>query len=209
MPAHEASSDSREERSSRTGVAPASGANPAGSRTPASRARSGRLVSASASARPMPRLAPVTRTVAPSSRTSPLRLIHRRWISRRSTMPSSRALLFGVLGLRIAYGAALVVAPARLTRRWLGPPAEQGATQVLARALGARELLLHAGALARALRGEPVRPWLAASIAGDLTDIASTAVAAGGVPTRSPRLTAGVAGGSALVSGALAFAVDG
>jgi hypothetical protein len=115
-----------------------------------------------------------------------------------------RATLFGVLGLRVAYGAALVVAPARLTRRWLGPPAEQGATQILARALGARELLLHAGALARAARGEPVRPWLAASIAGDLTDIASTVGAAGGVPARSPRLTAAVAGGSALVSGLLA-----
>jgi hypothetical protein len=115
-----------------------------------------------------------------------------------------RATLFGVLGLRIAYGAALVVAPARLTRRWLGPPAEQGATQILARALGAREILLHAGALARATRGEPVRPWLAASIAGDLTDLASTVTASARVPAGSPRLTAAVAGGSALISGLLA-----
>jgi hypothetical protein len=60
----------------------------------------------------------------------------------------------------------------------------------------------------RAARGEPVRPWLGASIAGDLTDIVSTAIAAKGVPRGSPQLTAAVAGGAALVSAALAYAVD-
>ena len=106
----------------------------------------------------------------------------------------------------MAYGVALVAAPGPLTRRWLGPPADQKATQVLARALGAREALLHTGALISAARGGPVRPWLAASIAGDLTDIASTLAARDGVPSESPKATVAVAGGSALLSGLVAAA---
>jgi hypothetical protein len=124
-------------------------------------------------------------------------------------MSRARTTAAAVLSIRIAYGAALVAAPSRLTRRWLGPAAEHGPTQLLARALGAREVLLHAGGLAAALRGRPVRPWLAASIAGDLTDIASTLAARRELPGESPAATAAVAGGSALLSAAAAAALDG
>jgi hypothetical protein len=123
-------------------------------------------------------------------------------------MPASRKFAVAVLGLRIAYGAALVAFPARLTRTWLGPAGQDGPTQVGVRGLGAREALLHAGALAAALRGRPLRPWLAASIAGDATDIASTAAARGQVPDAAPLATLAVAGGSALLTAAVAAAVD-
>ena len=123
-------------------------------------------------------------------------------------MPASRNAAVAVLGLRIAYGAALVAAPARLTQRWLGDARRSGPTQVGVRGLGVREVLLHVGALAAALRGAPVRPWLAASIAGDLTDIASTAAARRDLPEGSPAATLAVAGGSALISAAVAAAVD-
>ena len=123
-------------------------------------------------------------------------------------MTFRRSALFAVLGLRVAYGAALIAAPRPLTRRGLGPPADQKATQILARALGAREILLHAGAIASAVRGGRVRPWLAASIAGDLTDIASTVAARDGVPAQSPPATIAVAGGSALLSGLVAAAAS-
>ena len=118
-------------------------------------------------------------------------------------MPVPRRIAAAVLIGRIAYGAALVAAPARLTRRWLGPAADSPSTGVGVRGLGAREVLLHAGALAVTVRGGDVRPWLAASIAGDLTDIASTYAAREGVPEESPKLTLAVAGASALVSAAL------
>lgn len=124
-------------------------------------------------------------------------------------MPPARTIAAAVIGLRIAYGAALIAAPARLTRRWLGPAGERGPTQVGVRGLGAREVVLHAGALAAAVRGAPLRPWLAASIAGDLADIASTAAAREEVPDGAPAATLAVAGGSALISAALAVAVDG
>ena len=116
----------------------------------------------------------------------------------------SRVLPVSVLALRIVYGAALIAAPERLARRWLGPAAAGGPTQVPLRALGAREVLLHAGGVAAAVQGNPLGPWFAASIAGDLTDIAATVVARKEVPRGAAKLTALVAGGSALLSAAAA-----
>jgi hypothetical protein len=123
-------------------------------------------------------------------------------------MPASRRIAVAVLGLRIAYGAGLVLAPARLTQTWLGPAGETGPTQVGIRGLGAREVVLHTGGLLAALRGDPLRPWLGASIAGDLADIASTAAARAEVPDKAPLATLVVAGGSALISAGLAAALD-
>src|SRR5438105_1135884 len=52
-----------------------------------------------------------------------------------------------VLGTRVAYGLALIAAPRRLALRWLGPAAQDAPLQVALRGLGAREALLHGGAL--------------------------------------------------------------
>ena len=123
-------------------------------------------------------------------------------------MPAPRKVAIAVLGLRVAYGAGLVVAPGRLTKTWLGPSGQTGPTQVGVRGLGTRETLLHIGAIAAALRGAPLRPWLAASIVGDVADIASTAAARGELPQRSPLATLAVAGASAAISAAIAVAVD-
>ena len=92
-----------------------------------------------------------------------------------------------MLGLRVAYGAGLIAAPERLARRWLGPAAGAPPTQVPLRGLGAREIVVHGAAIAAALRGLPLRPFLAASVAGDLADILATAPAAAGCPTAPPR----------------------
>src|SRR3954447_24106463 len=123
-------------------------------------------------------------------------------------MPGPRKVAVAVLGLRIAYGAGLVVAPGRLTRRWLGPAGDSGPAQVGIRGLGVREVVLHAAGLAAALRGAPLRPWLAASIVGDIADIASTTAARAEVPEGSPRATVAVAGASALISAVVAAAVE-
>jgi len=115
-------------------------------------------------------------------------------------MTSRGSAVAGVMALRIAYGAALIAAPERLARRWLGPDAGRAPAQVPLRALGMREVLLHTGGLTAAVREADVRPWLAASIAGDLTDIAATVAGRGGLPRGAAPATAAVAGGSALVS---------
>jgi len=53
-----------------------------------------------------------------------------------------------------------------------------------------------------------VRPLLAASVAGDLTDIGATALARADLPDGSAAATAAVAGGSALATAALALLAD-
>jgi hypothetical protein len=124
-------------------------------------------------------------------------------------MDRARQATVALAGLRIAYGAALVAAPARTTRPWIGPGAELSATRVAVRGLGAREVFLHAGALAAAITGAPVRPWLIASIGGDCADIASTFAARDGVPGGAPRKTLAVAGASAALTAAAFAALDG
>lgn len=121
-------------------------------------------------------------------------------------MSRARLATIAVLSLRVAYGAALIVAPERMGRRWLGAAAATAPTQVPLRGLGARELILHGGALAAAAAGAPLRPWLAASIAGDLSDITATFAGRRELPTGSPRATLAVAGASLLASGAVALA---
>lgn len=123
-------------------------------------------------------------------------------------MTGARKAAVVVGALRIAYGVALVVAPGRLTRSWIGSDGARPAAGVMVRAVGAREIFLHIGMIAAASRGRPARPWLAASIAGDFSDICATAAASGEVPEHSPAMTAAVAGGSALISAVVAAAVD-
>src|SRR6478735_2190820 len=96
------------------------------------------------------------------------------------------------LALRILYGIGLIAAPERIATRWLGPGASRAPVQVPLRALGMREVLLHTGAMAAALRGGNVRPWLAATIAGRDE-----------LPSGAAPATAVVAGASAAVSAAL------
>ena len=113
-----------------------------------------------------------------------------------------------LLGLRVAYGAGLIVAPERLTQRWLGPAAGAPPTQVPLRGMGAREIVVHGAAIAAALNDLPLRPFLAASAAGDLADILATVAGRDGLPKGSAPATLAVAGGSALLTAALAAAVD-
>jgi hypothetical protein len=120
-----------------------------------------------------------------------------------------RAAAATVLGFRVAYGAALLVAPGKVAGgRWLGPGGRQPAATVALRGLGAREVAVHGIALATLAQGGPVRPWLAASIAGDVADIASAFASRDGLPSGSPAATAAVAGGSAAITAAIAVALD-
>jgi len=112
-----------------------------------------------------------------------------------------------ILALRVAYGATLALAPAALSKRWLGPIDDP--TSVALRGLGVREVLLHSVALASALRGGPVRPFLAASAAGDVADIAATVTARRGLPRGSSAATLLVAGSSAAMSIDVAARGDG
>ena len=120
-----------------------------------------------------------------------------------------KKLATGVLAFRVAYGAALLIAPGKVAaNRWLGPGAHQPAATVALRGLGAREVAVHGIALALLARNAPVRPWLAASIAGDLADIAAAFISRDGIPSGSPAATAAVAGGSAALTAAVAASLN-
>ena len=114
-----------------------------------------------------------------------------------------------VLGFRVAYGLALIVAPGKVAgNRWLGPGAYQPAATVALRGLGAREVAVHGIALAALARGGAVRPWLAASVAGDLADIGAAFASRDGLPDGSATATAAVAGGSAALTAFVAASLD-
>ena len=123
-------------------------------------------------------------------------------------MSRGRAGVAAVAGLRMAYGVALAIAPGAVGSKWIGRDARRRSAGVALRALGVRDAVLQAGTLAAALRGEPVRPWLLASIAGDVTDVVATAGASGAVPDDAPMKTLAVAGASAAVSGVLVAALE-
>jgi hypothetical protein len=114
-----------------------------------------------------------------------------------------------LLSFRVAYGLALFVAPGKVAgNRWLGPGARQPAATVALRGLGAREVAVHGIALVELARGGPVRPYLAASIVGDLADITAAFASREGLPKGSPTATAAVAGGSAALTAAVAASLD-
>jgi hypothetical protein len=123
-------------------------------------------------------------------------------------MTRMRAAAAAVLASRVAYGVALVLAPERLAAGWIGAPAQSKAGQVPLRALGSREAAFHAAALIALARDEPLRRWLAASIAGDLTDVIATIAARREVPGPAPWLTIALGGGAAALSAVVARGLD-
>lgn len=125
-----------------------------------------------------------------------------------ASVSRSRQAAVAVAAFRMAYGAALAAAPARTAGSWLGPDASRPGTVVALRCLGAREVVIHAGAIVAALRGAPVHPWLLASIGGDCADIAATYGGGSHLPDGVPAKTAAVAGGSAALSAAVIAILD-
>jgi hypothetical protein len=79
---------------------------------------------------------------------------------------------------------------------------------VAIRALGARDLALAGGAVAAALDGGALRPWLIASIACDASDIGATLAAGESLPKRATPGTIALAGLSILAGTALTAAAE-
>src|SRR5947209_13969417 len=102
---------------------------------------------------------------------------------------------------RVGFGVALLLTPLPLTGAWLWDDANSTGSQVLARALGMRDLVLGAGALTS--NGEDLPRWLLAGAAADATDLVATLRAAD-LPQRGRILTAAAAtAGLALGLGAV------
>jgi hypothetical protein len=107
---------------------------------------------------------------------------------------------------RVALGAVALARPSAPARPWVGEPASELASQVLARALGGRDIALGLGALNAARQGPRARGaasgWFAAGALSDALDVTATVAAWPGLPRVTRWLIAASAGGAA-VAGAL------
>lgn len=104
---------------------------------------------------------------------------------------------------RTATGLWFAVAPSRPSDTWVGR--DDATTRTLVRGIGGRDLAIGAGALVAVARGTSVWPWLAASIAADLTDAAAGAASLSGEHRTKTLAYAG--GFAAIGAGALAAVV--
>jgi hypothetical protein len=109
---------------------------------------------------------------------------------------------------RMAIGAVLVLAPRLAGPMWIGDDADRPAVKVLARAVGARDLVLGLGIAVALDRGSPVRGWLEGAAVADGLDLAATLLAGGSIPEGKRRSVAVVAGVSGIACAALARALD-
>ncbi len=104
---------------------------------------------------------------------------------------------------RVGFGVALILAPRRVTAQWLGRDAQRAGTQVISRGLGARDLVLGAGALV--VPEAQLRPWVMAAIVADAADLVATVAAGDSLPLTGRVLVGAVASAGAVL-GATALA---
>ena len=97
-------------------------------------------------------------------------------------------ILAGLISLgRFVFGVAFIAEPKLMERAWIGKQARLPGAQLLARAVGARDLALGLGGLQALTRDDgSARPWLAAAAVCDAVDFGATWTAGRGIP-RQPR----------------------
>jgi hypothetical protein len=110
---------------------------------------------------------------------------------------------------RVAFGVGYLVAPRQVWRGGIGKAADERATTVFTRALGARDLALGLGALAALFGGRPdARAWFAAHALSDSVDFVATVAARRELPASGTAFALSVAGASTAVAVAGAAALD-
>lgn len=109
---------------------------------------------------------------------------------------------------RVAFGAALMLAPEVVARGWIGEPASSAGGKVAVRAVGARDAILGLGVLLALWRGGPARGWVEAGAAADIADIAIALGSFSSMPPLGRFTTIALAGGSAFISARIAGALD-
>lgn len=87
----------------------------------------------------------------------------------------TRANLLGAL--RLGIGASLVVAPGFAGRIWIGPGADDRSARVLARALGARDVLVGTKILQAGRDKQDVGDWLKLGYGFDAASAVASAIA--------------------------------
>ena len=110
---------------------------------------------------------------------------------------------------RVALGAALLVAPERIGRAWIGPAGTERSVEVMARAVGVRDVAIGIGGAAALLSGsDSARAWMLAAAAADLGDLVATVLARDVLPANGVAAVGALAGGSAALCAATASSLD-
>jgi hypothetical protein len=109
---------------------------------------------------------------------------------------------------RVAIGISLLAEPRLATTAWLGRAPLRASGRVLARALGARDLVIGLGTLMALGRGGAVRPWLVAGMLADSADVAITIAERDSLPPTAVPLVVAT-GGVGAAMGAYALADTG
>ena len=118
--------------------------------------------------------------------------------------PSTLAIGFGAG--RALFGIAMLAAPGRITRFWVG--ADDAPARVLARCLGGRDVVIGAGLAVAAAHGRDPRAWAAGGVLADAVDGVATVAAGERIPRNGRLGTTALAGGSALFGAWLTRALD-
>ena len=102
---------------------------------------------------------------------------------------------------RLVFGVAFITQPTLMERAWIGKQARLPGAQVLARAVGARDLALGLGGVQAVARNDgSARPWLAAAAICDVVDFGATRAAGRGIPEQARTGVLAIAGVSAVLS---------
>lgn len=110
----------------------------------------------------------------------------------------SPRLVAGIIAVgRAVLGIALLLAPDRVSSRWLGTTSEP--VRILTRGLGARDLALGVATIAALQRRGDARRWAAVAVVADGADAVANVAAGDRIPPAGRWGTAALAGGSALV----------
>ena len=111
-------------------------------------------------------------------------------------------ILGGLISLgRFIFGVAFIAEPKLMEGGWIGKQARLPGAQLLARAVGARDLALGLGGLQAVARDDgSARPWLAAAAVCDAVDFGATWTAGRGIPRQARNGVLAIAGVSAFLS---------
>jgi hypothetical protein len=111
---------------------------------------------------------------------------------------------------RLVFGVTFIAKPAIMEQAWIGKQARVPGAQLLARAVGARDLVLGLGGLQAVTREDgSARPWMAAAGICDAVDFGATWAAGQRIPRQARTGVLAIAGVSALLSAIAAVALGG
>ncbi len=107
--------------------------------------------------------------------------------------------------LRIGLGVAALLAPRPASAVWIGSAPPEPGREVLARALGGRDIALGAGTVAGAMTDRPMTAWIVASGGADAVDAAVTLAGWHQLPRWGRLLVLVASAGSTATAAVLAF----